>query len=126
ADSRRDSFTGLDALCEGRAKSRGIFFAHGAQPQMIRAIFRESQANKAASKARHKIDGFRRDELRRQGQVAFVLAIFIVDYDNHPTRTNLFERDWNIDKWSGRGHCTYCTQTACCECFSAKEMPPRN
>ena len=56
---------------------------HGRQAQALAALARERQADQAAAEARHEIDGFRRDVLGGQHQVAFVLAVFLIDQDDH-------------------------------------------
>src|ERR1700758_2773654 len=40
---------------------------------------------------RHKVDGPRRDHLRRHRQVAFVLTVLVVDYDDHAPGPELLD-----------------------------------
>ena len=56
---------------------------HGRQAQALAALAGERQADQAAAEARHEVDGFGRDVVGGQHQVAFVLAVFLVDQDDH-------------------------------------------
>ena len=50
---------------------------------MVGALLGQREADEAAPEAGHEVDGFGRDVLGRQRQVALVLAIFVVDHHNH-------------------------------------------
>jgi len=46
----------------------------------------------------HEIDRFGRDELRRQGQIALVLTVFVIDNNHHASGANLGQCARNIGK----------------------------
>src|SRR5204862_2999576 len=50
--------------------------------QLIEPLGRHRQADQAPSVTRHEVDGFRRDLLRGNREVAFVLAILVVADDD--------------------------------------------
>ncbi len=50
---------------------------------MLEALFGHRQADQAASELGHEVDGFGRDFFGGEGEVAFVLAIFVVDHHDH-------------------------------------------
>ena len=50
---------------------------------MIEPLRRQGQANQTAAKFRHEVNCFGRDFFSRHGEVALVLAILIVDHDQH-------------------------------------------
>ena len=54
---------------------------HQRQAQRVAALRRQRQADQAAAVRGHEVDDFRRDLFRRDGQVAFVFAVFIVHHD---------------------------------------------
>ena len=62
-----------------RAVARG----HRRQVQALAALAGQRQADQAAAEARHEVDGLGRDVVGRQHQVAFVLAVFLIDQDDH-------------------------------------------
>ncbi len=51
---------------------------------------------------RHEVDRFRRDGFGGHGEVAFVLAIFVVDYDQHAAGAEVFEGLRNRREWHMR------------------------
>ena len=65
---------------------------------MLEPFLRHRQTHEPAPKLRHEIDGLRRDLLGGKRKVAFVLAVLVVDDDDHASRTNLFNRVWNVCK----------------------------
>ncbi len=52
---------------------------------------RQRQADQPAAMRRHEVDGFRRDAFGGHREIAFVLAIFIVDHDQHASGAEVFE-----------------------------------
>ncbi len=49
----------------------------------------QRQADQAAPVLGHEVDGFRRDEVGRQDQVAFIFAVFLVNEDDHAAGANV-------------------------------------
>ena len=62
---------------------RAVARRHGRQVQALAALARERQADQAAAEARHEVDRLGRDVFGGEHQVAFVLAVFLVDEDHH-------------------------------------------
>ena len=52
----------------------------------------------------HEVDGFGRDLLGGHGEVAFVLAVLVVDDDDHAAGANLLQRGFDVAEWGGNGH----------------------
>ena len=71
---------------------------HRSQPQIVGPFFGQGQADQSAAELRHEVDGFGRDELGGQGQIAFVLTIFVVHNNDHASGTNLRDRFGDIDE----------------------------
>src|SRR5262249_5244144 len=57
--------------------------------EIVAAFFGERQTDQAAGVARHEVDDFRRDLLRRANNIAFVLAILVVNDDDHAAVANV-------------------------------------
>ena len=56
---------------------------HGRQAQVVGAVFCERKADEAAAVAGHEVDGLGSDVLGGQGEIALVLAVLIVDHNDH-------------------------------------------
>ena len=84
--SRRDAgghaFSGFNGDGEGGSFFVTIAQSHGWQLQPLAAFFGEGQADQAATKACHEVDGLGGDVVGRQHQVAFVFAVFFVNQNN--------------------------------------------
>jgi len=65
---------------------------------MVEALLGHRQANQAASVLSHEVDGLGSDFFGGQREIAFVLAILVVDYDNHASGANLFDRGRDVGK----------------------------
>ena len=78
-----NAFAGFNGLREGGAEARRILLRHRKEPQVIGSFFSQRKADKPAPVAGHEVDGFGSDVLRRERQVAFVLAVFVVDNHHH-------------------------------------------
>ena len=62
---------------------------HGGELQALAAIARQRQADQATAMLGHEIDGLGRDEFGREDQIALVLAVFLVNEDDHAAGTKL-------------------------------------
>ena len=76
---------------EGRAVIRRVHRGHQRQGQLVAALFGQRQANQAAAVLGHEVDGFGRDLFRRHGEVALVLAVFVVHQHDLPPLADFFE-----------------------------------
>ncbi len=89
---------GIDADRERRAARRPVVGGHHRNAELVDAVFGEREADEAAAELRHEVHRFRRHEIGRHRQVAFVLAIFVVHHDDHSPGANLFERIGNREQ----------------------------
>ena len=78
-----DAGAGVDRLREGSLLRIDIGAVHRRQVQPVADGRRHGQADDAAAIAHHEIDGLRRGILGGDDQVAFVLAVLVVDQHDH-------------------------------------------
>ena len=75
----RASMLTVNAVPRGERLSVG----HHRQPQRRDLLLGQRQADEPAPVARHEVDRLGRDQIGGHGQVALVLAILVVDQDDH-------------------------------------------
>ena len=93
------------ASVERGAVHGGIDRGHQREIQFVAALLGESQADQAAAKLGHEVDGFGSDFLGGHGEVAFVFAVFIVDEDDHASLANFFDGFFDgAERVRGRSH----------------------
>ena len=86
--------------CEARASApRRV---HHGQIQPAHLLVVQRQADQAAPVDGHEIHGFGRDALRRDAEIAFVLAILVVDQDHETSGAEIVERLLNAPQVLGR------------------------
>src|SRR5262249_39419960 len=78
----RDAFARFDRHRERRLERRLVAIGHLTQPELVAALLGQRQADETARVSGHEVDRLGRRELRRDRQVAFVLAIRGVDDDD--------------------------------------------
>ncbi len=78
-----DALAGFDGLSKRGAEARGVLLRHGKEAQVVGALLSEGEADEAAAVAGHEVDGLGGDVLGGQGEVALVLAVLVVDHDDH-------------------------------------------
>ena len=71
---------------------------------MFESLLGEGEADQAPAKLGHEVDGFRRNLFRRQHEIAFVFAVFVVHNHDHPSRANFFDCGGDIGEWGILGH----------------------
>ena len=64
----------------------------GRRLELVAALRRQAEADQPAPVRRHERDRLRRDELRRDRQVALVLAVGVVDDDDEAPRADVLDR----------------------------------
>ncbi len=81
----------LDADGEGRAERRAAppRRLHHRELEAVDLLLVEGHADEAAPVRRHEVDGFGRHELGGHRQVALVLAVLVVDEDDHLARPHV-------------------------------------
>ena len=85
---RRDAggytFSCFDRGCESGLMPRSVCPAHQIKAKLLDARFGQRQANQASPVRGHEIDRIRRRHLRRDDQITLILAVFVVNKDEHP------------------------------------------
>jgi len=78
-----DALGCFDRDGEGGAHAFAILARHHVEIKRPAAFARHRQTNQTAAKLGHEIDRFRGGKIRRDDEVAFILAILGVDQDIH-------------------------------------------
>ena len=89
----------FDRDCERSAETRSVVGDWRRQMQFIATRFHQRQTNQATRMPHHEIDYFRCDFFRGANQIAFVLAIFVIDNDDHSSLTNVGSGVRNGSEW---------------------------
>jgi hypothetical protein len=84
-----DAFGGFDRYGEVGAVGSAVTGSHHRQVELLAAFLGQRQADQAAAVFGHEVDGFGSDELGGEHQVALVLAVFLVDQDDHAAGAQL-------------------------------------
>ena len=66
---------------------------------MIQALLGHSEANQASAVFRHEIDRVRCDLLSGERQIAFVLPVLVINYNDHSTVAYFINCSRHIAKW---------------------------
>jgi uncharacterized RDD family membrane protein YckC len=99
-DAGGDAFAGFDGFGECGAEAGGVVLGHGAEAHVVGTLFGEGEADEAAAEAGHEVNGLGGTELGGEGEVAFVLAVLIVDDDDHAASLELGYRFEYVDESS--------------------------
>src|SRR5678816_4398516 len=85
---RGDAGTGdvlrLDRDAEGGLEARGVLRHHLRDVELFETLLRHRHADQAAALGGHEVDDLGRDLLGGDGEVSLVLAVLVVDDDDHP------------------------------------------
>ena len=94
ADPGRHAVARFDADRERRAERRAAApgSLHHREAELVDLRFGERDADEAAPVHGHEVDGLGRDVLGRHREIAFVLAILVVDEDHHLAGADVGER----------------------------------
>jgi hypothetical protein len=82
-DAGGDAFGGFDRHREGCAELAAVVACHLVDAELAAALFGEREADQAAGVLGHEVDGFGRDVLGGDDDVAFVFAVFLVNQHDH-------------------------------------------
>ena len=63
----------------------------GGKLELVAAVFGQRQTDQAAAVDRHEIDDLRRHLLGRTDEIALILAVFVIDDDDHPAVANILD-----------------------------------
>ena len=91
-DAGRHSLARLDGDGERRAEPRLVALRHLRQAELLAPLAGEAEADEPARVRRHEVDRLVGGELRGDDEVALVLAVGIVDDDDHPAGADVLDR----------------------------------
>jgi len=103
-DSGRNASPRVDRLAKCRPVLRSVLHAHGPDTQMFEPLLGHGQANQPAAVLGHKIDRIGGDFLGGQGKVALVLAVLVVDHNDHAAGADFLDGFWDIGEWRLGAH----------------------
>ena len=83
ADSRRNALLCLDRDREGGLVAASVVVDHRLQAERVRTFLGQRKADEAAPVPGHEIDRVRSRHLRRNDEIAFILAVVVVDENEH-------------------------------------------
>ena len=78
-----DALGRLDRDGEVGAEGGAVAARHHRQIERIAAFLGQGQADQAARMLDHEVDGFWRDEIGGEHQVAFIFAVFLINQNDH-------------------------------------------
>ena len=100
-DSGGDTFARFDSFSKCGAEAGGVLVGHGAEAEVVSALLGEGKADEASSVTGHEVDGLGSDELGGKSEVAFILAVLVVDNDDHAAGADFFQGSGNIGEGGG-------------------------
>ncbi len=92
-----DPLARLDRNREGGLMPGAVGLAHQRQAEALAAVLRHGEADQPARMLGHEVDRIRGCELRRDHEVALVLAVLVIDQDEDPPCPRF------LDNFGGRG-----------------------
>ena len=95
-DAGGDAARGFDGDGEGCAEGRGVVVHHQRQAELPEPVVGEGQADEAPAVGGHEVDGLGGHAIGGHAEVALVLAVLVVDEDDHLAGTEVVEDlgDW--------------------------------
>ena len=90
-DARGNPVLGFDRHGERRTHAGAVRARHRFEPQRIRALFGQREADEAPPVPRHEVDSVGRRHLCRDHEIAFVLAVLRVDQHDHPSVAQILD-----------------------------------
>ena len=104
-DAGRHALAGLDRIRECSAEVRLVPLRHLREAELLAALSAQAEADQAACVRRHEVDGVRGPELRGDDDVPLVLALGIVDDDDHLPVPDVLDRLLDPrERCDGRAH----------------------
>ena len=90
-DARRNAFLGLDGYGEGRAVAGTVVARHQLEAELMGALLGHREADEPAAMLGHEVDLVGRRHLRRDDEVALVLAVLGIDENDHAAVAQVIE-----------------------------------
>ncbi len=91
AGGHAEARVGIDADRVGRAARGGVDAALGLEVERITNVRLQRHTEHPPPFAQHKVDVLRRDVLGSADQIAFVLALLVIDQHHHAAAAEVFE-----------------------------------
>ena len=91
----------LDRDGEGGFVAAAVVARHRLQPELVGALLGQRQADQSAAVARHEIDRVGSRHLRGDDEVALILAVVVVDEDEHAAVARLVDDRLGADQHVG-------------------------
>ena len=101
ADSGRDALARLDRDRERGLVAAAVGAGHRLEAELVGALLGQREADQAAAVAGHEVDRVGRRHLRRDDEVALILAVFVVDEDEHAAVARLVDDRLGADQHFG-------------------------
>ena len=98
ADPGRNPVLGLDRDGESGLVAAAVGARHRLEPELVGPVLSEREADQAAAVPGHEVDRVGCGHLRRDHEVALVLARFVVDQDEHPSVARLVDDRRAVDQ----------------------------
>jgi hypothetical protein len=89
---RRHPLAGLDRDREGGLERRLVVLCHRPQAELVAALGGQAEADQPSGVRRHEVDRLGSRKLRRDRQIALVLAVCGVDDDHEPAVADVLDR----------------------------------
>ena len=90
-----DALGGFNRGGEGGGILGAVALDHRWQVQQFAAFARQRQADQTSAKFGHEVDGFGRDVVGGEDEVAFVFAVFFIDQDDHAASAHVGNNIFN-------------------------------
>ena len=81
-DARRNVFPGIDRHGEGCAERGGILNRLLREMEFFHSLGSQGKTDQPPGMTGHEVDSLGRDVLGRHNEIAFILAIFVIDEDD--------------------------------------------
>ena len=102
ADSGRDPLARLDRYGEGGLVPAAVVVDHRLKPERVGAVLGQSEADQPAPVPGHEVDRIRSRHLRGDDEVALILAVVVVDEDEHAAVARFVDDRFGADEHLGR------------------------
>jgi hypothetical protein len=97
-DAGGNAFARVDGFAKRRSEIGGIARRHQRQAERVAPFRGKRETDQPAAVRGHEIDDFRRDFFGRDGEIAFVFAVLIVDYYHHASGADIVDGFRDRDK----------------------------
>ena len=101
ADAGGDPLARLDRDGEGGLVAAAVGAAHRLEPELVDPLLGQREADQAAAMLGHEVDRVGRRHLRRDDEVALILAVLVVDQDEHAAVARLVDDLLGADQHLG-------------------------